>query len=94
MLGSRFFWKLYLTFAARPKERARMAATYRECWRRVMEAALAEGGGIAHHHGIGRVRRDFMPGEVGAAGIDVLRRVKRALDPDGLFNPGALLPPE
>jgi alkyldihydroxyacetonephosphate synthase len=85
---------LYISFAARPKDRTRMASTYRECWRRVMEATLAEGGGIAHHHGIGRVRREFMPGEVGATGIDVLRKLKRALDPEGLLNPGALLPAE
>ncbi len=83
---------LYFTFAARPEERARMAETYRECWRRVMHATLAEGGGIAHHHGIGRVRRGFLGDELGPAGLAVLRAVKRALDPDGLLNPGVLLP--
>lgn len=83
---------LYFTFAARPPERARMADTYRECWRRVMEATLAEGGGISHHHGIGRVRRSFLPLEVGESGVAVLRAVKQALDPDDLMNPGVLLP--
>jgi len=85
---------LYITFAARPAERARMASTYRECWRRIMQAALAEGAGIAHHHGIGRVRRDYLADEVGATGIEVLRALKRSLDPDGLLNPGVLLPAE
>jgi alkyldihydroxyacetonephosphate synthase len=83
---------LYFTFAARPPERTHMADTYRECWRRVMEATLAEGGGIAHHHGIGRVRRAFLADEIGASGVAVLRAVKRALDPDDLMNPGVLLP--
>jgi len=83
---------LYFTFAARPEERRQMAPVYRECWRRTMEAVLAAGGGIAHHHGIGRVRRDFLAREIGASGAAVLRAVKRALDPDGLLNPGALLP--
>jgi alkyldihydroxyacetonephosphate synthase len=69
-----------------------MADTYRECWRRTLEATLAGGGGIAHHHGIGRVRRAFLPAEVGETGVAVLRAVKRALDPDGLLNPGVLLP--
>ena len=41
---------------------------------------------------IGRVRREFLPAELGSAGVDTLRAVKRALDPDGLLNPGALLP--
>ena len=57
-----------------------------------MEATLAAGGGIAHHHGIGRVRRDALAGEVGAGGVALLRALKRALDPDGLLNPGVLLP--
>jgi len=83
---------LYFTFLARPAERAEMEACYRECWRRVMDATLANGGGIAHHHGIGRVRAGRLAEEIGSVGVDVLRAIKRALDPDGLLNPGALLP--
>ena len=69
-----------------------MASTYRECWRRTMEAALAEGAGIAHHHGIGRVRRPFLADELGPAGSALLRRLKDSVDPRGILNPGALLP--
>jgi alkyldihydroxyacetonephosphate synthase len=83
---------LYITFVARPEKREDMAATYRECWRRTMAAALEVGAGIAHHHGIGRVRRDVLAGEIGEVGVALLRSVKRALDPDGLLNPGVLLP--
>lgn len=83
---------LYITFVARPEDRAQMADTYRECWRRSMEAALALGAGIAHHHGIGRVRRDVLAGELGAGGVTLLRTLKRSLDPGGLMNPGVLLP--
>jgi alkyldihydroxyacetonephosphate synthase len=85
---------LYFTFAARPQERARMAAVYHECWRRVMEATVACGGGIAHHHGVGRVRRGWLAAELGHTGVSLLRAIKRALDPDDLLNPGVLLPPE
>jgi len=84
---------LYFSFAVQPGDPADMGAAYEECWRRVMRATVENGGGIAHHHGIGRVRRDFMGDEVGEAGLDVLRSVKRALDPDDLLNPGNLLPP-
>jgi alkyldihydroxyacetonephosphate synthase len=83
---------LYFTFAARPEDRAAMAESYRACWATVMQAVDAEGGGVAHHHGIGRVRRDFLTGELGEAGVALLRALKRALDPDGLLNPGVLLP--
>lgn len=84
---------LYFTFLARPAERSAMQDTYRECWKRVIDATAANGGGIAHHHGIGRVRAGRLEEEIGAAGLAVLRAVKTALDPDHLLNPGALLPP-
>jgi alkyldihydroxyacetonephosphate synthase len=69
-----------------------MADVYGECWRRVMDTTLASGGGVAHHHGIGRVRRGALAGELGAGGLALLRAMKRALDPDGLLNPGVLIP--
>ena len=83
---------LYFTFVARPAERARMREVYRACWERTLTTTLECGGGIAHHHGIGRVRRDALRDELGAAGHGLLRTLKHALDPQGLLNPGALLP--
>jgi len=83
---------LYFTFAARVEDRSRMPEVYRECWRRAMHATAASGGGIAHHHGIGRIRREHLRGELGDAGISLLRALKRSLDPDDLLNPGVLLP--
>jgi alkyldihydroxyacetonephosphate synthase len=83
---------LYITFVARPESRGDMAAVYRACWDRTLDAAVAAGGGISHHHGIGRVRRDRIEDELGSAGVALLRSVKRALDPQGLMNPGVLLP--
>ena len=38
------------------------------------------------------MRRDVLAEEIGESGVRVLRAVKRALDPDWLLNPGALLP--
>jgi alkyldihydroxyacetonephosphate synthase len=83
---------LYFSFAAKPDDPARLRATYEACWRAAMEATLAAGGGIAHHHGIGRVRRPWLEAEIGATGVTVLRAVKHALDPAGLLNPGNLIP--
>ena len=83
---------LYFTFAARPDDSADMADVYRECWRRTLEATVVGGGGIAHHHGIGRLRRDWMPRELGDAGTHVLQAIKQALDPTGFMNPGVLIP--
>ena len=83
---------LYFTFAARPENKDDMADTYRESWKRVLEATAKHGGGIAHHHGIGRVRKDYLVHDVGATGIAVLRQLKQTFDPHGIMNPGVLLP--
>ena len=83
---------LYFTFVARPAGGEGMAETYLECWRRAMRETTALGGGISHHHGIGRLRRDVLGAELGETGVAVLRRLKHALDPDDLLNPGVLLP--
>ncbi|WP_307172904.1 FAD-binding oxidoreductase [Streptomyces sp. B3I7] len=56
------------------------------------EAILAAGGTISHHHGIGTDHRDGYLREAGPLGIEALRAVKRRLDPDGILNPGVLLP--
>jgi alkyldihydroxyacetonephosphate synthase len=56
-----------------------------------MEATLSAGGTISHHHGIGRVRREWLPKELGTA-YPLLAKVRGALDPLGIMNPGALLP--
>lgn len=83
---------LYFTFIAHPDERSAMVETYRSCWQRTMRAALDLGAGIAHHHGIGRVRRAELAEELGPAGASLLRALKDAVDPEGLLNPGALIP--
>jgi alkyldihydroxyacetonephosphate synthase len=83
---------LYFTFAVHPDSASQMRDTYLDCWRRVMEASVNGGGGIAHHHGIGRIRREWLRSEIGEAGVTALRAVKNALDPGGFMNPGALIP--
>jgi alkyldihydroxyacetonephosphate synthase len=84
---------IYFTFVARPEDPARAEATYLACWEKTMEATLRCHGTIAHHHGIGRLRTPWMERELGATGLDVLRRIKQILDPNGIMNPGALIPP-
>lgn len=83
---------LYFTFAAMPADPANMAAVYEDCWRRIMEATIKQGGGISHHHGIGRVRRQWMAAEVGDTGVALLKNLKKILDPDNILNPGVLIP--
>ncbi|MCP5070825.1 MAG: FAD-binding oxidoreductase, partial [bacterium] len=83
---------LYFTFVARHEDSADMEGTYLDCWRRVMEATTRHGGGLAHHHGIGRLRKPYLEQELGESGAALLRRVKQAVDPQALMNPGNLIP--
>ncbi|GLZ43680.1 alkyldihydroxyacetonephosphate synthase [Actinokineospora sp. NBRC 105648] len=48
-------------------------------------------GTITHHHATGVDHAAYLPGEIGPLGVDVLRAVRRELDPDGVLNPGKLV---
>jgi len=82
---------IYFTFAAIPPSPEKAEETYFTCWAKTMEATLKCGGTIAHHHGIGRMRNDWMARELGG-GLDVLRKLKQIIDPNGIMNPGVLFP--
>ncbi len=48
-------------------------------------------GSFSAEHGIGRLKRDLLARAKDPAALDVMRRLKAALDPDGLLNPGKVL---
>jgi alkyldihydroxyacetonephosphate synthase len=81
---------LYITFAMKPPDFADAEKHYLDAWGRVMRASLDAGGTIAHHHGIGRLRAEWLREELGTA-YPLLLALKRALDPAGLMNPGTLV---
>jgi alkyldihydroxyacetonephosphate synthase len=51
-------------------------------------------GTITHHHAVGRDHRPYLEAEIGSLGVEVLRAVKRVLDPQGIMNPGVLVTAE
>ncbi|WP_375499170.1 FAD-binding oxidoreductase [uncultured Jatrophihabitans sp.] len=57
----------------------------------IMDLAIALGGTITGEHGVGRMKQPWLEGQVGADVLDVTRRIKQALDPDNILNPGAIL---
>ena len=59
---------------------------------KIFELALALGGALSGEHGIGLAKRDFMPQAFDAATLTTMRAIKHALDPDGILNPGKVLP--
>lgn len=58
-------------------------------WDAGMRATLDAGGTISHHHGVGRLKSPWLEEELDG-GMEVLRAVKKALDPTRILNPGVL----
>jgi glycolate oxidase len=55
-------------------------------------AAVELGGTLSGEHGIGTLKREFMALALGPDSIEIQRRIKRALDPTNILNPGKVLP--
>jgi alkyldihydroxyacetonephosphate synthase len=79
----------YFTFAGSAPDEAAAEATYREAWRGTMEATLAHGGTISHHHGVGRARAPWIREEM-KGWFQVWEAVRVALDPPGRMNPSGM----
>jgi FAD/FMN-containing dehydrogenase len=58
----------------------------------VNDVVRALDGSFSAEHGIGRLKPYMMPEWRGGAELDLMRRIKAALDPQGILNPGKLLP--
>jgi D-lactate dehydrogenase len=69
-------------------ERKRAHACLAEVFALVIELE----GTLSGEHGIGLAKREFMPLAVPASTLELMRNVKAAFDPDGILNPGKLLP--
>ncbi len=57
----------------------------------IMDLAVGLGGTITGEHGVGRLKLPWLDGYLGPQAMDLNRRIKRALDPDGILNPGAAI---
>lgn len=80
----------YYTFLAHAVEGREI-----EIWRLIKDAAsraiLAQGGTITHHHAVGRTHRPYYQAERPDLFASALAAAKRAVDPQGIMNPGVLL---
>ena len=70
-------------------------AAYLARWSEMNEAVHAIvtelKGSISAEHGIGRLKRDLLPGVKDPVELDLMRAIKQTLDPKGVLNPGAML---
>jgi glycolate oxidase len=66
-------------------------ARARSAFGAIVRVALELGGTITGEHGVGLLKKPFLPQEIGEPGLEAHRRIKRALDPLGILNPGKVL---
>jgi glycolate oxidase len=73
-----------MTDARDKEELSRVEIAFEE----IYLAALELGGTITGEHGIGLKKRNILPKQVGATGMELMRSIKRSIDPNNILNPG------
>lgn len=74
-------------------DKDRFLAAWERIERIVSDIAHDLGGSFSAEHGIGRLKRDALARYTSAVELDLMRTIKRALDPHDIMNPGKVLPP-
>jgi glycolate oxidase len=64
-----------------------------EAFKEIFDEAIRLGGTITGEHGIGVAKKSFLPKFAGDAQMRVMRELRRALDPNGILNPGKMFDP-
>jgi len=63
-----------------------------EAVHRLVHRAIALEGTCTGEHGVGVGKKEYLPDELGEGTVELMRNIKRAIDPLNLFNPGKLYP--
>ena len=58
---------------------------------RTLKLVIAEGGTVAAEHGVGKLKARWIPLQLGARQLGLLRAIKHELDPHGILAPGNLI---
>ncbi|MFC5585047.1 FAD-binding oxidoreductase [Nitratireductor kimnyeongensis] len=80
---------LYVILLGEAEDGSAAEERIRRIWEIAMEASLQTGASISHHHGAGLARGPYVQRAL-KSGAAVLQRVKDALDPNNILNPGKL----
>jgi glycolate oxidase len=59
----------------------------------IVETALELGGTLTGEHGVGLLKRDFLEKYFPTAAVDMMRKFRASMDPNGILNPGKMFRP-
>jgi len=59
--------------------------TYMEIEEAARDEIIANGGSLSHHHGVGKIRKQWVPETISNVGVDLLKGIKKVLDPNNVF---------
>ena len=76
----------FLTDERNKHEMERVERAFKE----IFDEAVRLGGTITGEHGVGVAKKSFLPKFAGDAQMRVMRELRRALDPNGILNPGKM----
>ncbi len=82
---------LYFTYIFRRNEQDPIGQ-WRALKKVASDALIAGGGTISHHHGVGADHIPWMTADKGPLAVEALQAAARSVDPNGVMNPGKLLP--
>jgi len=76
----------FLTDEKNKEEMARVELAMKE----IFDFAVSLGGTITGEHGVGLAKKPFLPDAIGSASLQLMKQLKRTLDPLGILNPGKI----
>lgn len=77
---------VYVIFHTRTNDDWEAEKRYKQCLKKAILASLKFGGNVSHHHGVGTAKSEFLKFEHGQIGVEIMKKIKKTLDPNGIMN--------
>jgi glycolate oxidase len=82
---------LHVNFMTDSKDKEKMHRV-EEAVEKLFDLTISLGGTLSGEHGIGTTKSRFLEKEIGKTGIEFMKKIKEAFDPQGIINPGKIFP--
>jgi len=82
---------LHVNFMTDSRDQAKMHRV-EQAVEKLFDLTISLGGTLSGEHGIGTTKSKFLEKEIGKPGIEFMKKIKQAFDPEGIINPGKIFP--